>query len=156
MEISQSTDQPLNRSRRLNQFVCWFLAAILLVSGIEHGLNFDRFLLSIFKYRIFDGNLPLLVAIGLLSTMFSISVGLLFSTTRSSSLHMAAFLFGVFAIALASAWVRGIDISCGCLIGERKIDFIAVAKPILLALTCICLSRGQIDETAQPECVHFN
>ena len=156
MEICRTTDPSLNRGRWLNRLASWFLAAILLVAGIEHWINFDRFLLSIFKYRIFDGNFPLFVAIGLLSMMFSISVGLLFSTTRIPALRLATLLFALLAIALSSAWLRGIDVTCGGLIGERKIDLIAVVKPILLALTCICLSWGQIDEAAQPERVHVS
>jgi hypothetical membrane protein len=115
----------------------------LIFSAVQHLFSFDAFLVSIYKYRLVDGQLATVAAILIVVTMFSCGIGLLSRQTRQWYAVAASILFLIFFIATTSSVLRGIDTDCGCALGERRIDWLAAAKPLSLALACLCFLWGE-------------
>lgn len=120
---------------RIANVIAWLLAGILLYSGIDHALTFNRFLLSIAKYQIIPPGVDVgLIGWAMIASMIFSGLTLLDKPLRRHGAVLAAILFSAFFIATLQAWLRGIDIECGCAISERNIDWIAVLKPLFLAI----------------------
>ena len=94
------------------------LAAVFVYAGILKVLDPSQFLADIESYRL----LPYLAAVGTALYLpwleICCGVALLFKRAYSGSLLILAALAGAFAVALGSAWWRGLDISCGCFGGN--------------------------------------
>ena len=120
---------------RIETVIVWLLAGLLLYSGIDHALTFNRFLLSIAKYQIIPPGVDVgLIGLVIINSMIFSGLTLLDRPLRRYGAVVATILFSAFFIATLQAWLRGIDIECGCAISERNIDWIAVLKPLFLAI----------------------
>lgn len=131
--------------KTLDTIVTLAVAAILLLVATDHLFNFDRFTAAIHKYDLVSPVALTGIAITAIVSMLSTGFGLLLKDTRRIATFLAAIIFFAFAAALMSAMLRGIELSCGCVVGERPVDMIAFLKPVTLAVACLFLSRGTRD-----------
>jgi hypothetical protein len=120
------------------------LAAILLWSGAQHLWSFERFLVAISRFHLVVG-LPAAVTSGsLITLMLAGGAGLLFDWWRRDALVFAILIFLTFTLAMGIAFLRGVDFNCGCAIGDRPVDWVSVAKPLLLLCASVFLFLQEI------------
>jgi prepilin-type N-terminal cleavage/methylation domain-containing protein/prepilin-type processing-associated H-X9-DG protein len=88
---------------------------MLLVAAATHIFNSYQLLASILDYRLIPTALAVPVAAVLPYAQLTVGVALLFVPAyRRTALVFAALLFVVFLTAQLTAFVRGLDIGCGC------------------------------------------
>lgn len=98
------------------------LGAVLLIAGALKVVDLESSVLATRAYQILPYQVAVLV--GYLLPMLEVVFGLLLITgllTRIGGAVGALFMLA-FAIAIASVWVRGISIDCGCFGGGGNID----------------------------------
>jgi putative oxidoreductase len=90
------------------------LAAVFVYAGVSKALDPAQFAEAIDRYRILPW--PLAAGLGLYLPWLEIVAGVaVFSKRlRPGALGILAGLGWVFVVAIASALVRGLDITCGC------------------------------------------
>jgi len=98
----------------------WFVYAgglKIFVAGL------DRFVVDIENYRLVSGQLASVV--GYTIPWFEVVGGLCFmlGILRKGACWVMFGLVLAFTISVGSAWLRGLDISCGCLGGSEKISY---------------------------------
>lgn len=98
----------------------WFLYA----GGLKiFGTGLEQFVKDIGNYRLVEGNAA--VAAAYLVPWLEVVAGLCFLPgylMKGAWLAMLG-LVGAFTFSVGSAWLRGLDISCGCLGGVEKISY---------------------------------
>lgn len=90
------------------------LAWILISAGLPKVQDPLAFAASVDGFRIVSGSLSLWVAIILPWLELVVGIGLLIPWLRRASAAIIAGLLGLFIALHASAWIRGLDINCGC------------------------------------------
>ncbi len=90
------------------------LAAVYLYAGVLKLVRPDALLADILSYRLVPYRMAYLAAFLLPAVEIVAALALLFPATRREAAWTLAGLTTVFTLALASAWARGLDISCGC------------------------------------------
>lgn len=102
----------------------WALAVILIWAAISKIANLHEFYLELSAYK-----LPLPDALVRFTVMvlpwleLLCGVILIAGKARQAALVWATILFAVFVVATGQAWMRGLEISCGCM----KLDFLGPA-----------------------------
>ena len=90
---------------------CWFAYS----GGLKiFGTGLDRFLADVANYRMVDPPLDAWVAYGVPWVELVAGVCLMLGILRHGALLAVFGLVLFFSVAVGSAWVRGLDISCGC------------------------------------------
>ena len=108
----------MDRGAQAGQVMGWvgriILAAVFVYAGAAKALDPAAFADAIGSYRLLPH--PAGVALALYLPWLEITggLGVLWSRTRQGALSLLFLLCLVFAIAVASAWIRGLDIACGC------------------------------------------
>lgn len=144
----------------------WLVAALLLLGGLGKLAQPTQFLTQIFAYDLpLPEVLARLVAVVLPWLEVLVGVALLTRQWRTGALWWSLVLFSVFAVATGQAWVRGLDISCGCFdvgklgAGEafaRWMEHVGVAcvRAVLLAGAVLFVAskenRAAVPQTANP------
>lgn len=90
------------------------LAWVFISAGMPKIQDPVAFAVSIDGFRIIDGSLSAWVALVLPWLELVIGIGLLMPWLRRASACIMAALLAIFITLHASAWIRGLDISCGC------------------------------------------
>lgn len=90
------------------------VAGLFIYAGAIKLLQPNTFLSDIESYRMMPYSLAWLVAFYLPPLEILCGLGLLWSKTRRASSAILIGLMLVFIVAIAAAWLRGLDISCGC------------------------------------------
>lgn len=122
----------------------------IFVSGL------DRFAADIANYKMLSEGMSLAVAYILPWTEIVAGICFMLGVLRKGSWLAMLGLVSVFAYAIGSAWLRGLNISCGCTGGTEKISYWAKAAEFsayYLALGFIAWSawRGSAGKkTASP------
>jgi uncharacterized membrane protein YphA (DoxX/SURF4 family) len=99
----------------LHLLVRFVLAGIFIYAGLIKYLHPDVFLVDIEGYRLLPYPLAWVLAFYLPPVEIICGVLLLFSGIyRRSAAVILIVLMLLFMIAILSAWIRGLDISCGC------------------------------------------
>lgn len=88
--------------------------ALFLYSGIVKLMEPKEFLQSIEAYRIVPYEVAWLTAYYLPPLEILVGLGVLIRPWRRASATLIAAMMLVFTTALIVAWVRGLDINCGC------------------------------------------
>src|SRR5258706_3787934 len=93
----------------------WLLAAILIWASLSKIANLHEFYAAILAYRMPLLN-PLARWVAMVLPWLELLCGLLLmaGSARRAALVWTALMFGAFVLATGQAWVRGLDISCGC------------------------------------------
>jgi hypothetical protein len=131
----------------LNKACRFTVAAILLLVASDHLMNFDRFAVTLNNYDVVAPDFLFEAAALIIISMLSAGFTMLMSSTKIVGSWLGVAVFAMFSIALLSAMLRGIEVSCGCVVGERPIDFVAFLKPLSLAIACFFLTREMTNES---------
>lgn len=90
------------------------LAGLFLYAGSIKILNTSTFYQDILSYKILAPTLAWWLAHGLPWLEVLAGVALLFPRTRAPAALLFLLMMILFTLALMSAWIRGIDSTCGC------------------------------------------
>lgn len=91
------------------------VAGLFIYAGAIKMAQPDTFLGDIESYRMMPYTFAWLVAFYLPPFEILCGVALLLSRLRNVAAVLLLLLMAVFMVAIAVAWARGLDISCGCL-----------------------------------------
>ena len=135
----------MERRSNLKYFVLlvrWIIAALFIYAGVSKILDPASFAESIDNYRILPYLLVSIVAV-ILPWLEVLCGILLFSgKLKSGALFILVGLSFIFLIAVTSALLRGLDISCGCFSTSNegmRIGFTKLVENILLLTTTVFL-----------------
>ncbi len=123
------------------------LGGIFLYAGLSKAFATQEFARDIQNYGLIgSADLVILLAIYLPWLEIAAGAALIISRCRAGALAIIAGLMLIFTGALTSAWVRGLDISCGCFAEERPITTRThfpelLARDLALLLTAVLLLR---------------
>lgn len=134
------------RAKLIENLTGWLLAALFLYAGSFKLLHPDALLNDIQSYNLVPYRMAYLGAYLLPALEIAAALGLCIPRLRLESVWIVTVLTVVFIVALASAWGRGIDISCGCFgKAEAKANYpLLIGRDILILIACgvvIRLSR---------------
>lgn len=90
------------------------LAGVLVLAGGLKLVDPARFAAEIAGFRLVEGWLAGGLAVYLPWLEVAVAVGLVFGQTRGAARVLAGVLLAGFSLVLASAWLRGLDVRCGC------------------------------------------
>ena len=90
------------------------LAGLFVYAGVIKLVSPDTFLADIESYRMMPYALAWLVAFYLPPLEILCGLALLIPKLRKAAAIVLLLLMLVFILAIAGAWARGLDISCGC------------------------------------------
>jgi putative oxidoreductase len=122
------------------------LGGLFVWAGILKLLDVSAFIDEVGNYRLLPALAPLL---GTTLPTIEIAAGVALAATRGAWRSAAALLvlsmMVVFTIAVSSAWLRGIDVRCGCFgTGGGPIGPLTVARDVgLLAAAVLVLVRSR-------------
>jgi Methylamine utilisation protein MauE len=100
--------------RGIDAGVSFLIGVIFIVSGADHLLNPYYFLGSIYAYGICAPRTGQVVAVILPALQLVVGASLLVRLWRDAAHFLALSMLLAFAFAQGVAFVRGLDISCGC------------------------------------------
>jgi hypothetical protein len=86
----------------------------MLVAAIPHWENPYYFLGSVYAYKLVDSGVGQMVAITLPPVQMVLAILLLARILTNVAHLVSMFLFSCFAVVQSIAFLRGLDISCGC------------------------------------------
>jgi len=120
------------------------LAGLFIYAGAGKAWDPAAFASGIANYRITPWIITAGIAIYLPWLEILAGVGLLFPRFRSGALLIVSALLTVFCGALLSAWMRGLDIHCGCFgAGGTGIAPALIRNLVLLAACAFVWSRSR-------------
>jgi putative oxidoreductase len=90
------------------------LAAVLGYAGAAKLRDPAAFATDIENFQLLPAGPSALLAVYLPWLELLLAAGLLLPRWRASAALLASVLFAVFTLAVGLAWVRGLDITCGC------------------------------------------
>lgn len=129
-------------SKRVTEEVLsWIIGSIFLYAGVLKLLRPDVFLLDIQSYKLVPYRVAYFASYYLPALEIMAGVGMLNRRLRGESTLLLCVLTNVFIIALGVAWVRGLDISCGCFGGaQAKANYLLlIGRDLLIAAACVVL-----------------
>jgi uncharacterized membrane protein YphA (DoxX/SURF4 family) len=117
------------------------LGAVFVYAGALKALDPAAFAAAVDGYRLLPS--PVVAALALYLPWLEIAcgLGLFWPPTRLGALSLLFALCLVFAVAIASAWIRDLDISCGCF-GAGATGAAALRRSLLRAIALAFLSAG--------------
>ena len=90
------------------------LGAVFVYAGVQKALAPDDFAWAVYHYRLVPYPAAAAIALYLPWLEIACGAGVWWRRTRIGALNLLLGLCLVFAGALASAWLRHLDIACGC------------------------------------------
>lgn len=152
--------------RRLETGLCWFLAIVLVWAGLSKLVDPVSFYGAVLEYRL--PFFPILLrTTAVILPWMELFCGLLLvvGIARQATLLWVTALFTVFLVMVGQAFLRGLDISCGCfdlgLFGVREgsrlgdllnsTGFATLRNMLLLAMVAVLWKSGAADRSAQPQ-----
>lgn len=99
----------------------WVLGLLLIWAAVTKIANLNEFYLSIVLYQLpLPDTFVRLTAMVLPWLEFLCGIFLLTGPARQAALLWSAILFAIFVLITGQAWMRGLNISCGCF----KLEFL--------------------------------
>lgn len=121
--------------RVVGHILCLLVGGYFLMAGATKLIDPVAFFQSILNYQLVGEDLAWLAALYLPFLEIVAALALIIPRTRLAGLVWLAALLLVFQAALASAWVRGLDIDCGCVgSGGSSVLFALVRNTVLLVM----------------------
>ena len=127
------------------------IGALFIWSGVGKIKDPVSFAEAIRNYRIVGD--PFAVVLALLITWVELfaGIGVMWEKWRAGSAAILAVSVLGFTAAIASAWIRGLDITCGCFAGEEMINYpVKIAQNLGLIVVSLLLLREGIRESRSP------
>ena len=115
------------------------LSGVFLYAGSLKALDPASFALSIDNSRLLPYPVAAAMAVYLPWLELVCGLGVLWPKTSRGALALLLGLCLVFSGAIASAWIRGLDISCGCFGADEAGRFslvLSLARSVSLAVVC--------------------
>ena len=124
---------------------------LFIYTSIYHALHATKLLQSIKDYAIVPASLIPWSALLLVAFEAGIGVALVFGYAIRQAAVTAAALLLVFMGAMISAIVRGLDIACGCGLGDTHVSWWDVARDALLIAAALLIAwrTGKESSVAQ-------
>ena len=97
------------------------LVVLFTYAGVIKMIRPDKFLADVESYRMIPYEMAWLVSLYLPPLEIVSGLSLLIPIFRKVTAGLLLLLMGLFVIAIAVAWARGLDISCGCF-GSSKME----------------------------------
>jgi hypothetical protein len=94
--------------------VTWVIGVAFLLAGVPHWENPYYFLGSVYAYKFVDPGVGQMVAISLPLIQLVLAILLLTRILIDAAHWASMFLFSCFAAVQTVAFLRSLDISCGC------------------------------------------
>lgn len=122
------------------------VAAVFVLAALPKLADPASFARDIDNYRMLPDVLvgPLAVALPVLELV--VAAALLTGVHAAGAAVIAAGMLGAFAIGMAQAMARGIDLDCGCFgsAAEAQVSGLTIARNVVLIAACvpIVLARG--------------
>jgi len=135
---------PLKITFTLASLLRFVLAGLFIYAGTGKAWDPAAFASDIANYRITPWIVTAGIALYLPWLEILAGAGLLYPRFRSGALLIVSTLLTVFCGALLSAWMRGLDIQCGCFgVGETGIAPALIRNLVLLAACAFVWSRSR-------------
>ena len=119
------------------------VSATFILAALPKIQDPAAFATSVEGYRLVTGNLTVWIALALPWLELVAGFGLLIPQIRRGSALVINLLLIVFILLHASAWARGLDISCGCFSAHESYktpDYLwLILRNICLLLACTCV-----------------
>jgi uncharacterized membrane protein YphA (DoxX/SURF4 family) len=100
--------------RVTEEVLSWIIGGIFLYAGVLKLLRPDALLVDIQSYQLVPYRLAYLASYYLPAMEIIAGAGMLHRWLRRESAFLLLALTAIFIFALTAAWLRGLDISCGC------------------------------------------
>jgi len=118
------------------------LGCVFIVASIEKAANPASFTVSIDNYKLLPHAVAAVIATVLPWIELLCGLALVFGVRTGGGALLSSMMLGVFTIAVVSALLRGLDISCGCFTQDPnvgKVGWLKVGENLLLILASIFL-----------------
>lgn len=115
--------------RIIEEIFAWGVGVVFIYAGVIKLMSPELFLVDIESYRLVPYQVAVMVSLWLPPLEVICGLGMMIPKFRAESSSIIVLMTGAFIVALASAWARGLDISCGCF-GKSEV---AVNYPLLIA-----------------------
>lgn len=124
---------------------------LFVYTSIYHALHAAKLLQSIKDYAILPGALIPWSGFLLIACEAGIGVALFFGFAARQAAIASTALLLVFTGAMVSAKVRGLDIACGCGLGDTQVSWWDVARDIVLIAVAVFLAwrSGKVSSMAE-------
>jgi len=140
----------------------WVLAGVMLYAALPKffswesfppTLDFAPFARIVYNYRVLPTALVNLAAFSLPMIEALGAACLLTGVWLRSGTLMLALLQTVFLVGMGQAWLRGLDIECGCFVGiDTKVGLLTIARDSLFLIGFVIVlwaTRGPILKEAE-------
>lgn len=125
------------------------IGALFVWAGAAKAMDPDSFAQSVHGYRLLPEPAPALAALYLPWLEIACGVCLLCRRAYVGALVVLLALMSIFVAANASAWIRGIDVSCGCFGGSGQSSSAAITlRNLLILLAMTALAREAFTKPA--------
>jgi uncharacterized membrane protein YphA (DoxX/SURF4 family) len=105
-----------------------FIGGLLVVASLDKIIAPDAFVVSILNYKVIATPLAILTATFLPWLELVCGLGLILGLYSRASLMIILTLLVVFTVLVSSAFLRGLDISCGCFSQDPNVSKIGFQK----------------------------
>jgi hypothetical protein len=122
-------------SRWVQRILLVLISGFFLLTGLSKLPETAEFTRAILRYQIVEAGLAWYAALWFPWMEVVCATSLWFSRLRLAAIWLLAGLLLMFEGVLLSAWIRGLDISCGCLgtIGDTGVTDALIRNIVLLA-----------------------
>ncbi len=124
------------------------MAALFAYAGIMKALDPAQFAVELHNYRLLPSALVPALAYYVPWLELVCAAGLIHAATRPGAWLLIAALSLTFAVFVTSAWIREIDMACGCFGGEgRTLDAVTVGRTAVILLAA---GMGMLGDRTEP------
>lgn len=130
------------------------VAAVFIAAGALKARDPAAFATAVDHYRLLPHPAAAALALYLPWLEIVCGAGVLWARLRLGALNLLLGLCGMFAVALASAWWRHLDIACGCFgagAGSRPALWLDLVRTLALGATCAVLLGRELRMGAPPD-----
>jgi len=130
----------------ISSILSLILASVFIYAGFIKLINPNEFFIGILNYQILPEKLIYFSAYFLPPFEILLGISLFKKSTKNTALILMIILNFIFIGAIASAWIRGLDISCGCFGSEEKTNYLNTILRdlglILIAILILFLNKS--------------
>jgi len=127
-----------NTKRIIEEVLSWGMGGLFIYAGVLKLMHPEVFLTDIGSYKLVGYRMAYVASFYLPALEIVAGLGLLMRRFRREAAWLLSALMLVFLIAITTAWLRGLDISCGCFGGAgAKTSYpLLVGRDLLIVTAC--------------------